>query len=619
MQAVATLVLVLFLVADLGWSRVPIAVDGKFGDWTSVGIPHPDPLNDVSTRVLGPVVRHRYAQGGMYLASLGVVDSSGQRANINLSVSVPNHPPIARFTYSTENLNATFNASSSVDPDGSRLALAWDLGDGSRAFDMTVLHQYARPGRYTVQLVATDNWRASNVVTHEVTIERPQAEENSPPIPLFTISQIEFDITVNASLSLDVDGTIVLVKWDFGDGYVFFGNGTSHHYGSSGIYNVTLSLVDDLGAWSTVTEQARVPNNRPHISLQVIVDNLRVDVDASASIDPDGDAVSFRWTFGDGGSAIGPAATHVYSSRGLYRLGLRATDSRGAWNSSAELIAVESSVVQNRPPVLGVQWDLLDFLLNASAEGSYDPDGAIAEVTWDFGDGAGAVGWNVSHLYADAGSYYVVAVAYDNQGGQTTYAFAVQPQEPLPGPLPVDRPPTPVAIVAVDGYNVILDARGSQDDRGIAAFEWQFGDGASGPDIVESKSLKSGNTWFFYVALSRELNLSLCECELVLYVDRDGARPTGFPVDDVGAEFAVHVTVRSDGSNRAVLQWYVNARFPGDESGWVDLYDVTFAFAGAKGEGKIRRGDLISVDLGVARMVVLVRDFDGRFDFGAVG
>ncbi len=52
--------------------------------------------------------------------------------------------------------------------------------------------------------------------------------------------------------------------------------------------------------------------------------------DASATSDPDGDALQFAWDFGEGGTAEGAAVSHVFAQPGLYTVMLTVTDARGA-------------------------------------------------------------------------------------------------------------------------------------------------------------------------------------------------------------------------------------------------------------------------------------------------
>lgn len=51
--------------------------------------------------------------------------------------------------------------------------------------------------------------------------------------------------------------------------------------------------------------------------------------DASDSLDPEGEALTFAWSWGDGGTDVGPVASHVYESGGAYTLTLTVSDPAG--------------------------------------------------------------------------------------------------------------------------------------------------------------------------------------------------------------------------------------------------------------------------------------------------
>ena len=50
---------------------------------------------------------------------------------------------------------------------------------------------------------------------------------------------------------------------------------------------------------------------------------------SSAAHDPDGDALSTVWDFGDGGKAGGPKATHTFAAAGTYTVSVTVTDTAG--------------------------------------------------------------------------------------------------------------------------------------------------------------------------------------------------------------------------------------------------------------------------------------------------
>src|SRR6266540_1315495 len=57
--------------------------------------------------------------------------------------------------------------------------------------------------------------------------------------------------------------------------------------------------------------------------------HLAVPMSAAGSSDPDGDALTYAWSFGDGISATGLAVSHAYAEPGSFTVRLIATDIRG--------------------------------------------------------------------------------------------------------------------------------------------------------------------------------------------------------------------------------------------------------------------------------------------------
>jgi len=55
----------------------------------------------------------------------------------------------------------------------------------------------------------------------------------------------------------------------------------------------------------------------------------------SGSSDPDGDALTYRWDFGDGATAEGMTVTHAYAKSGEYTVMLKVDDNSGTSCSTA--------------------------------------------------------------------------------------------------------------------------------------------------------------------------------------------------------------------------------------------------------------------------------------------
>lgn len=169
-------------------------------------------------------------------------------------------------------------------------------------------------------------------------------KDNEPPVAIANedlTSNIGEKVSFNASTSYDNDGEIRYYRWNFGDGTseilsVF----PSHTYVNPGMYNVTLTVIDDNGASDTdyvmvniLGENSEEPVANPGGPYSGEVGKT-ITFDASGSTD-DGEIVEYSWDFGDGTTGTGETTTHVYYSDTAYLVTLTVTDNNGQTNSKS--------------------------------------------------------------------------------------------------------------------------------------------------------------------------------------------------------------------------------------------------------------------------------------------
>jgi len=88
-------------------------------------------------------------------------------------------PPTATFTMDPKNPvvgeTITFDASASVDTDGTIVKYVWDFGDEntSKVEEGSITHSYTVAGEYTVKLKVVDDHGASNINTTILTVTAP--------------------------------------------------------------------------------------------------------------------------------------------------------------------------------------------------------------------------------------------------------------------------------------------------------------------------------------------------------------------------------------------------------------------------------------------------------------
>jgi PKD repeat protein len=140
-------------------------------------------------------------------------------------------------------------------------------------------------------------------------------------------------LTFSGAGSSDPEGDALTYEWAFGDGASGAGVAPTHAYAALGTYTVTLTVRDTHGGSSSASTTATIVNRPPVANPGGPYSGRRresVAFSGAASSDPDGDALTYEWTFGDGGTATGMSPAHVYAAAGTFTVTLRVTDAFGA-------------------------------------------------------------------------------------------------------------------------------------------------------------------------------------------------------------------------------------------------------------------------------------------------
>lgn len=151
-------------------------------------------FGDGSPTAEGASLQHTFNQPGTYTVSLTAVDEQSlsdiESATIQVVANGENVPPTPRISITQGNeentpLQIMADASDSIDTDGIVSSWQWDFGDGTVLQGKTILHLYAAPGEYTVQLTVTDNVGSSATSQQAVTVsnDAPPAAVNPDPQP----------------------------------------------------------------------------------------------------------------------------------------------------------------------------------------------------------------------------------------------------------------------------------------------------------------------------------------------------------------------------------------------------------------------------------------------------
>lgn len=146
-----------------------------------------------------------------------------------------------------------------------------------------------------------------------------------------------------------------------------------------------------------------------------------------ASTDPDGDALTRSWNFGDG-SAASATGSHQYTAANTYTVTLTVTDPDGANNSVSHDVVVGGGSTNNVPPTASFTAPTGCTVNSACpfSDASSDTDGQVVAWEWNFGDGSAVdPNQNTNHTFAVEGEYQVQLKVTDNLGATNTVTHPV--------------------------------------------------------------------------------------------------------------------------------------------------------------------------------------------------
>ncbi|MCH8816630.1 MAG: PKD domain-containing protein [Chloroflexi bacterium] len=368
----------------------------------------------------GVSATHVYADDGVYIVTLTVTDDAGADGSDSALVTVANLAPVAGaggpYT-GIEGSAITFSGSVSDPGLNDTHTFTWDFGDGASGTGQSVTHAYADNGSFTVTLTVLDDdgGTGTDVTVATVSNADPVASTGGP-----YAGETGSLITFSGSVSDPGWNDTHTFAWNFGDGATGTGQTVTHAYATAATYIATLTVTDDDGgvgsASTTVTVSA--PNTAPTARAGLDQTGDEGDsfaFDGSGSFDADGTIVSYEWDFGDGETASGITASHIYADNDVYTVTLTVTDDGGSTGSDTALATVANvaPVAAAGGPYAGETGSPITFTGGVSDPGLADTH----TFAWDFGDGFSDIGQTVTHAYAIAGPYSATLTVTDDDGG----------------------------------------------------------------------------------------------------------------------------------------------------------------------------------------------------------
>ena len=187
-----------------------------------------------------------------------------------------------------------------------------------------------------------------------------------------------------------------------------------------------------------------------------------------AATDPDGDALLYTWSFGDGQSATGASVQHTFRDDGTFAVSVTVSDGALVTDSSADIVIGNVSPLVQAPEDRTVdEGDVVTLVGQASDPGAAD----VLSYAWEFGDGASGAGSSASHRYGQDGVFTATLTVTDDDDGVGTDTTTIVVENVAPT---VDVAP----VGGLEGGLLVLRAQVSDPGDDDFTYAWDFtGDG----------------------------------------------------------------------------------------------------------------------------------------------
>ncbi len=340
---------------------------------------------------------HQYNSGGTFTVSLEIFTDQGCSERILKLVTF--HPkPLPAFNYQQVCLNqpVQFNNQSSI-ASGSIASFEWDFGDGSpRGSGSNPQHSYSDTGTYVVKMIAISDQGCMDSVSKTLYVKPNPVATVMPDTSTCKDKGIQLMASGGSSYSWMPAGSLSQAN-------------IANPVASPAVPTVYTVIVSDDCASDTATVAIDIyPDPVPDFSYVPECANEAIAFsDLSAS-----GIQSWKWEFPGGSVDTTMNPLHIFNDNGPHQVFLTVSNQFGCDSTiSKEVIPFEVPDVKFqtiKPACLLKEAIFID-------ETVFARDSAVAW-SWTFGDGTGAAGDTVAHIYQSTGTFPVTLRVRSDKG-----------------------------------------------------------------------------------------------------------------------------------------------------------------------------------------------------------
>ncbi len=508
-----------------------------------------------------------YNNPGSYDVTLTVINEVGSNTITFEDYIIIDPLPSPSFTFSEDGTTVNFsNTSTNGD------SYLWDFGDNNTSTIENPSHTYDSGGTYIVTLTATNECGEQTITE---TIEIAVA-----PIAGFSANTLSGCAPLTVLFSDNSTANVDTWEWSFPGGNPSSSNEQNPEvvYETSGIYDVSLIVTNEVGADTLTQVQYITINDVPEAGFTSSVNGLEVDFTNTST---NGD--SYSWDFGDGNSSTEENPNHSYDEDGTYTVVLSVTNECGT-------VEIEEEITIITAPLAGFSANVTSGCADLTVEFSDESTANATSWEWTFegGNPSSSTEQNPVVVYTMAGTY-TVTLEVSNAAGSNTVTETNY--------IVINDVPEAGFTSSVNGMEVDFTNTSTNGD----SYSWDFGDGNSSTEENPSHTYNEDGTYTVVLSVTNECGTVEVEEEVTIIT----APVAGFSANvtsgcaDLTVEFSDEST-----ANATSWEWTFEGGNPSSsteqnpvvEYTMTGTYTVTLEVSNAAGSNTVTETNYIVVN-----------------------
>lgn len=350
-------------------------------------------------------------------------------SEVEIAVNAPDEKIRAQITSKDSSfkglapLEITLDGAQSFTKEGRIVKYEWQVeGEERSVLSRKIQRTFDREGEYKITLTVENEDGEKDQSTETISVfekseviitTNPKANEENNIIEGVAPFEVVFDSS-NSAVPRSIEW-----QWDFNNDDIVdeFAKKTTHTFGTPGLYETELTIIDSDNKSHTKIQKIRVL--APGLLARIKADPssgespVVVHFDGSGSSSSEGEIINYIWKF--------PNLDPIYSSAkiskeftqvGTFPISLTIVTDSGETHTTEKLISVRAQIPEAR-------FNFSPRGGDAPLEVSFNPNastGNIVQYYWSFGDGSTSNNIRPTHTYQQSGTYSVKLRITDVQG-----------------------------------------------------------------------------------------------------------------------------------------------------------------------------------------------------------